>query len=167
LTTSKIIKIRTRKTPQTFKINTMETTTTTNNHNQSRQSFKVTTEVEIPSERVADMLCCAFEGGSNYWAEIKEKRKPEEFAFRYMPDLSDKPTSYTDYPLNRGGFLMVGDSEGDMPAALLDLGTIRLGLQTMADKYPNHWHDFINDNEDAFTGDVFLQCCLYGEVVFG
>ena len=130
-------------------------------------TFKVTTQLTIPSERVADMLCCAFEGGSNYWAEIKEKRKPEEFAFRYMPDLSDKPTSYTDYPLNRGGFLMVGDSEGDMPAALLDLGTIRLGLQTMADKYPNHWHDFINDNEDATTGDVFLQCCLYGEVIFG
>ncbi len=62
---------------------------------------------------------------------------------------------------------MVGDSEGDMPDTLLDLGTIRLGLQTMADKYPNHWHDFINDNEDATTGDVFLQCCLYGEVIFG
>jgi hypothetical protein len=62
---------------------------------------------------------------------------------------------------------MVGDIEGDMPDALLDLGTIRNGLQVMADKYPNHWHDFINDNEDATTGDVFLQCCLYGEVIFG
>jgi len=117
---------------------------------------------------VADMLCCAFEGGSDYWAEIKEQRKPEEFVFRYMADvLGDKPTSYTDYPLNRGGFLMVGDIEGDMPDALLDMGTIRLGLQLMADKYPNHWHDFINDNEDATTSDVFLQCCLYGEVIFG
>jgi hypothetical protein len=145
----------------------METTTTTNKHNQLRQSFKVTTEVEISSERVADLLCCAFEGGSNYWCVIKEKRKPWEFVFRYMPDLSDKPTSYTDYPLNRGGFLMVGDNEGDMPDGLLDLGTIRNGLQTMADKYPRHWHDFINDNEDADTGDVFLQCCLWGEVIFG
>jgi hypothetical protein len=132
------------------------------------ETFKITTVLDIPSERVADMLCCAFEGGSNYWAVIKEKREPKEgFAFRYMPDLSDKPTSYTDYPLNRGGFLMVGDSEGDMPDALLDLGTIRSGLQVMADNYPNHWHDFINDNEDAATSDVFLQCCLYGEVIFG
>jgi CBS domain-containing protein len=44
---------------------------------------------------------------------------------------------------------------------------IVVGLQTMADNYPNHWHDFINDNEDAATSDVFLQCCLYGEAIFG
>jgi hypothetical protein len=131
------------------------------------ETFKITTVIDIPSERVADLLCCAFEGGSNYWATIKEKRSPLEFNFRYMADLFDKPTIYTDYPLNRGGFLMVGDNEGDMPDALLDRGTIRNGLQVMADKYTRHWHDFINDNEDADTGDVFLQCCLYGEVIFG
>jgi len=113
------------------------------------------------------MLCCAFEGGSNYWCVIKEKKQPDFFLFRYMPDLSDKPTSYTDYPLNRGGFLMVGDIEGDMPDGLLDLGTIRYGLQVMADKYPRHFQDLLNDNDDAITGDVFLQCCLWGEVVFG
>jgi hypothetical protein len=99
------------------------------------ETFKITTVIDIPSERVADLF--------------------------------DKPTSYTDYPLNRGGFLMVGDIEKDMPDALLDLGTIRSGLQVMAYSYPRHWHDFINDNEDAATGDVFLQCCLYGEVIFG
>jgi hypothetical protein len=131
------------------------------------ETFKIITETNIPSERVADLLCCAFEGGINYWATVKEKRSPLEFNFRYMADLFEKPCSYTDYPLNRGGLLMVGDIEGDMPDALLDLGTIRNGLQVMAYKYPKHWHDFINDNEDATTGDVFLQCCLYGEVVFG
>lgn len=131
------------------------------------ETFKITTTLDIPSERVADMLCCAFEGGSDYWCHITMKKAPEEFSFRYMADVFDKPTSYTDYPLNRGGWLMVGDSEGDMPDALLDLGTIRNGLQTMADKYPKHWDDFLNDNEDATTSDVFLQCCLYGEVIFG
>lgn len=145
----------------------METNTTANKDNALRQSFKVTTEVEIPMRRVADLLCCAFEGGSNYWCQIKVKKAPAEFSFRYMPDLSDKPTSYTDYPTNRGGYLIVGDIEGDMEDGLLDLGTIRFGLQTMADQYPRHWQDFMDDNEDATTGDVFLQCCLWGEVVFG
>jgi hypothetical protein len=140
----------------------METTTT-----RKPVGFKVTTQVDVPLERIADMLCCAFEGGSNYWCVIKEKKQPDFFLFRYMPDLSDKPTSYTDYPLNRGGFLMVGDNEGDMPDGLLDLGTIRNGLQVMADKHPRHFRDLLDDNEDATTGDVFLQCCLWGEVVFG
>ena len=142
----------------------METTATTTN---KPTTFKVTTEVEITLTRVADLLCCAFEGGSNYWYQIKLKKAPAEFAFRYMPDLSDKPTSYTDYPLNRGGYLIVGDIEGDMEDGLLDLGTIRYGLDTMAHKYPRHFQDLLNDNEDAITGDVFLQCCLWGEAIFG
>lgn len=141
----------------------METQTTT----QQPVTFKVTTQVEIPMQRVADLLCCAFEGGSNYWCHLKVKKAPDEFAFRYMPDLSDKPCSYTDYPTNRGGYLIVGDSEGDMPDGLVDIGTIRHGLQVMADKYPRHWQDVLDDNEDAITGDVFLQCVLWGEVVFG
>jgi hypothetical protein len=54
-----------------------------------------------------------------------------------------------------------------MEDGLLDMGTIRHGLQVMANQYPRHWNNFINDNEDADTGDVFLQCCLWGEVVLG
>lgn len=130
-------------------------------------SFKVTTTMDIPLKRVADMLCCAFEGGSNYWCHIKVKKAPESFDFRYMPDLSDKPCSYTDYPTNRGGYLIVGDVEEQQEDGLLDLGTIRHGLQVMADKYPRHFQDLLNENDDATTGDVFLQCCLWGEVVFG
>jgi len=130
-------------------------------------SFKVTTTMDIPLERVADMLCCAFEGGSNYWCHIKVNKAPESFDFRYMPDLSDKPCSYTDYPTDRGGYPIVGDVEEEQEDGLLDLGTIRHGLQVMADKYPRHFQDLLNENEDATTGDVFLQCCLWGEVVFG
>ena len=130
-------------------------------------SFKVTTQIDITRERIGDLLSCAFEGGSNYWAVVKEKQKPEAMPFRWMANVLSDPTYYADYPLNRGGFLMVGDIEGDMPDGLLDLGTIRHGLQVMADKYPRHFSTFLNENEDADTGDVFLQCCLWGEVIFG
>ena len=49
----------------------------------------------------------------------------------------------------------------------LDGDAVQRGLQTMAEKYPRHWGDFIRENEDAITGDVFIQCCLLGEVVYG
>lgn len=130
-------------------------------------SFKIITQIDIPRERVGDLLSCAFEGGSNYWLTVKEEREPKAMPFRWMANVLDDPTYYTDYPLNRGGFLMVGDIEGDMPDGLLDLGTIRHGLQIMADKYPRHFATFLNENEDAETGDVFLQCCLWGEIIFG
>ena len=41
------------------------------------------------------------------------------------------------------------------------------GLEVMADKYPNHFGDAIAGNDDATTGDVFLQCCVFGDVLYG
>lgn len=130
-------------------------------------TFTINTKVEIPLHRVADMLCCAFEGGSNYWCVIKKTKAPEKFDFRFMPDLLDKPCSYTDYPTNQGGYLIVGDIEGDEEDAMLNLASIHQGLQVMAEKYPRHFTDLLNDNDDAETGDVFLQCCLWGDAIFG
>jgi hypothetical protein len=37
----------------------------------------------------------------------------------------------------------------------------------MVEKYPRHYADFKDGDEDASTGDVFLQCCIFGEVVYG
>jgi hypothetical protein len=41
------------------------------------------------------------------------------------------------------------------------------GLQLMADKYPNHFADFMQENDDATTSDVFLQLSVFGELIFG
>lgn len=45
--------------------------------------------------------------------------------------------------------------------------SIEKGLQVMADKYPRHFNDIITENDDAETADVFVQCAVLGEVVFG
>jgi hypothetical protein len=37
----------------------------------------------------------------------------------------------------------------------------------MQEQYPRHFSNFISENYDAETGDVFLQCCLLGKVKFG
>ena len=118
--------------------------------------------------RVAYLLCSALEGGSNYWAEIKSAKKPKEFSFILDADLGgeDPEPCILDYPFN-GGSITFADSEGDMPDSVLDLEAIGKGLQVMATNYSGHWQDVINEKEDAATGDVFLQCCLYGEIIFG
>jgi hypothetical protein len=46
------------------------------------------------------------------------------------------------------------------------MAAIKSGLKVMAEKYPHHWQDFVSENDDAITGDVFLQCCLFGEIVY-
>lgn len=49
---------------------------------------------------------------------------------------------------------------------VLTLGKIRKGLRVFAKKYPDHFADFMRDNYDMTTGDVFLQCCLLGETKY-
>lgn len=44
---------------------------------------------------------------------------------------------------------------------------LQQGLQRMARKYPRHFADFMAENDDAITGDVFLQCVVLGEVIYG
>lgn len=150
-------------------------------------SLTVQVPMTITLARVSDLLCSAFEGGSNYWYEIKEQKEPERFDFYSMPD--DIPDGqrgerrprvfpHLDYPLNPGGSLLIaaGD-EGDpnsyrdektgATAWRLDLEAVGRGLALLATAQPSHFADFLAENDDATTGDVFLQLCLFGEVVFG
>lgn len=125
--------------------------------------FDVTTRVQV--RRLQDLLCSALEGGSNYWYMIHEEVKPSA-----MPDRVDEARVYPhiDYPTNPGGALLIGDREDPKdPPKRLDLPAIQRGIQVMAEKYPKHFGDFMNENDDATTGDVFLQCCLFGQLVYG
>jgi len=73
--------------------------------------------------------------------------------------------------MNSNGSLTITTLEGDefkgVKEWTLDLAAIRKGLQIMADKYPHHFRDAMAENDDAITGDVFLQCCLFDEIVYG
>lgn len=105
-------------------------------------------------------------------------------------DLTNEKHTYKhiDYPLNPGGHLLISangdapndyrcDSENeDRPAWQrsrkdgfwrLDFSAIQNGLDVMARDYRRHFDNFIDESDDGTTADVFLQCCLFGKVVFG
>ncbi len=48
----------------------------------------------------------------------------------------------------------------------LDQAAVQRGLQVMRDKYEWHFHDILKGNDDAETGDVFVQCCIFGDIIF-
>ncbi len=117
----------------------------------------------IPEERIEDLLVNAFEGGSNYWYIIN--------SFNYPPGQTKQSLgiefAHMQLPL-RGGSLSIGDIEDrNVKEKILDRPAIIKGLQLMADKYPRHWADFIEENDDAITADVFLQLAVWGEVIYG
>jgi hypothetical protein len=141
------------------------------------KDFQVTVQQKVPVERVKDLLCGAIEGGSNYWCQFCDR----------MGGIPQAKAEYRqDVPFAEGGWLRVIEYEPGMPkdaniparytttidktkveAYRLDMEAITRGIQVFAEKYPGHFGDFMAENEDATTSDVFLQCCLFGEAIYG
>ena len=129
------------------------------------KELTITVPTTISFYRIACLLVGAFEGGSNYWYVIDEFIKPKPLDYQMDEDSVCK---YTDYPLSTGGALIISDCEGDYKGMRLDLDSIKKGLEVMANMKANwHWTNFLQEQDDAETADVFLQCCLFGEVIFG
>lgn len=131
--------------------------------------MKLDIQIEISPEQIEGLLTTAFEGGSNYWYLVEGFNK----AFR-----KDEPKDmyWWDCMRNRiedGTFeLKVYDLETSHAGDLDLLGcvtneSIEKAITLMAKDYPKHFNDWMNDNYDGDTADVFLQLCVMGDVVFG
>jgi len=123
--------------------------------------FKIKVERIIKDEDVSSLLTSAFEGGSNYWYMIEKKVNAKaDKAFEYACDI-----------VLKGHGLVVSDAceapKEEVRKAVLDRTKCQIGLQIMAEKEPRHFGNIMTDECDAITGDVFLQCCLFGEVIYG
>jgi len=140
--------------------------------------FDVTVKHRITDEDVAYLLCSAMEGGIGYWSVIVEYVKPENPVAHMTIGGDARVYPHVDYPLSPDGAVILCDNEeweGDdpdpegekAPRHRLDRAAIARGLQVMAEKYPKHFQDFLDENGDACTGDVFVQCCIFGEIVYG
>jgi hypothetical protein len=137
-------------------------------------TFKVT-NLEFSEDRVSSLIVSAFEGGSNYWylIDFKKSVKPSDENLWKFPDdsgLNDGKTVYhhVQWPMSAGGRLFVTNHFGDEgEEGFLDRESIQKGLQVMAERYPKHFADFIAENDDGDTGDVFLQCAVLGQLVYG
>lgn len=142
-------------------------------------SETVTIKARINLKRLRDLLVGAFEGGSNYWYMITgEVLRPDLTFddFREGGKLQPKGDYHhysTLIPYTPGCALLIGlVDESDQEdhkniSAVLNRASMRMGAEIMAQKYPRHWANFIAENDDAETADVYLQCCLFGELVYG
>jgi len=125
--------------------------------------IEVNATVRIPIEKIKDLITTAIEGGANYWAKIQCPKGWKE-----------KYGSIEEIPL-QGGNIEVFDVETDELLGVLNLATINVGLQLMADRKDlkgkhvpaRPFAAIAQDNEDAETADVFMQLAVLGEIVFG
>jgi len=131
-------------------------------------------EIDISEERIKGLLCNAFEGGSNYWYMIEEYRFPPDIKYEDFKE-GGKFQDPNDYwhpaqliPLVKGCKVIICDTDSSKERTyILEREGIQSGLQIMAQKYPQHFKAVLDETDDATTGDVFLQCCLFGEAIYG
>jgi hypothetical protein len=124
--------------------------------------FIVNATFKVSRQQVAGALWRAF-GSQITWFRVVEVIEPPTLRFRSIEHLALR---MVDYPLNEGGSIGIVSTELSSDLFRLDLKSIRRGLQDLATKYPRHFADLVNENTDAITADVLLQCCLFGELIY-
>lgn len=131
---------------------------------------EVVIPVTVTGRIMSDLLISAFEGGSNYWVR----------SLRLFDRDGHRVAGLVDHPVqDLSSIVVVEDDNGKehtltMPGVVKPgqalgkhVSDLEVGLRIMAEKHTNHFTNLINDDADAETGDVFLQCCLFGEIVYG
>lgn len=128
-------------------------------------------EIAVSNDRIRDMLIGAFEGGSNYWLDSVKAVVPEGSAKyileRFAKETPDYPPLYlTPFVDGCSIAIVEQDPQGKTPNPI-NMTTMHTALITLAAKYPRHFADLLSENDDATTADVFLQLCVFGEIVYG
>ena len=119
--------------------------------------FKVTTTVS--AKRVEDLLCCGMESGPYGDFVIIGY---EDEAIR---DSCTYP--HIEVPF-KGSAILMKDKYGDSEKVyVLDRAALQRGLDLMSKDNPYQMGEFMNENEDAITGTLFIQYALLGEHVYG
>ena len=115
-------------------------------------------------EHLADLLSVATYG--NDWPLVKAfKSDAEKGIFDAFDCREDK---WAD-GLLKGKGIMVYDlyeEDDDKAKHHLTLADVKDGLRLMRDRYPRHWADLVEGDDDLTTGDVWLQLATFGELIY-
>lgn len=125
----------------------------------------------VSAETVANIICNAVEGNhmTTSWCagfHLKsDAPKPQ--------DEDARQPWYCNRNLYNGAFVIevteiVDESTGKTKVHTITRESIHRGINIMADKWPAHFADMVSeDGGDAITADVFLQCVVLGDIVYG
>jgi hypothetical protein len=121
------------------------------------ESYIVTTDLSC--ERIADQVITFVEGGGTYWCR--------DFILESSDHTPVEKPWYSDPKLYDQTFLIRVRPHDDKKVYQLTPNEIRKGLKVLGEKYPSRVAEILEENGDAETADLFIQCCVFGEVVYG
>lgn len=128
----------------------------------------ITTTVEIPPRRIADLMVTAIEGGIGYWCKSVKLVSAKGMAQPWYDDENLFEVRAEELQI------MVTEldphQEHHNGEWFLDLRKMENAFKLMQE-FGNPkgycWRDFLSENDDATTADVWFQLAVFGEVVYG
>jgi|SRR6185437_7232135 len=121
--------------------------------------------VEVSNETIASLFCSALEGGSNYWIASCEL---------ITSDVTPRPgvVWWGSEEVFNGEWqakIIHYDPDNAENAKTVYITDNRLlsGLQVMARDYPSQFANILKEDYDATDADGFMQCVIFGEVIYG
>lgn len=123
---------------------------------------------EVSNYFILGAITAGVEGGINYWARIKSGYR----AVAACWPVEDSPgedaigAAFATW-MDSGAAVVIIDAEDDGKEYRLDKAAIERGLTLMAEKQPRHFANLVRDSGDAETGDVLIQYCVLGDLVYG
>jgi hypothetical protein len=139
-------------------------------------------------QKISDLIVTGLEAGSlATFGTGGHIEPPDGKLWNGKPFLKGETVRHAEFPITVGAATWIFnryDVPGEQDAALLpsvetktlkdgtivcklDLKRIEEGLAIWIQQSPHQYSLWVRDDGDFFTGDSFLQCCFFGEVVYG
>jgi hypothetical protein len=125
----------------------------------------ITTKVEVHAQRIADLLVGLFENGASEW--LGSVDRPDGAAAGHEWYSSGKFLSQPGWHFFANYDVPDGEEGEFVGRKIVRLVDLEEAIQTMANDYPAHFADILNESDDANTADIFGQLVILGEVVYG
>lgn len=119
-------------------------------------------ELEFSNDYIANVICSGIEGGIGYWCKSVD--------YTMLGEIDALMVRYHQ-PLYAGGYIRFELREAHEGKTLYTMrkNNVEDALRVILEKYPHHFGACVadGDSQDAMTGDVLIQCALFGEIVYG
>jgi hypothetical protein len=120
--------------------------------------------LDIPSQLIADLVTANIETPHGDWFKAFKK-----FSQAATPDEDNlwygDPKNYIEG--GRFALLVHAHDKNGPQSHHLDLRGMKKGFEILAEKNLYTLFSILTGDWDSFSADAWMQCCLYGDIIFG
>ena len=130
-------------------------------------TIKKLSQTLLTNDTRSCLLTSALEGGSNYWLDLPKSTWDKIKKYKVVGDNNYISDLFL-RAIEGGETLDIIDVEDENEIlGTISLKSMRKGEKTMIKDYTQHFAAAISEGGDAETGDVYLQLCIFNDVVYG